>query len=30
MLGLEDVKNLGDSTGEFELNAVGAESRANG
>jgi hypothetical protein len=30
MLGLDDVKSIGDSTGEFELNAVGADSRGNG
>jgi len=27
MLGLDDVKSLGDSTGEFDLNSVGGESR---
>jgi hypothetical protein len=30
MLGLDDVKSIGDSTGEFELNALSGESRANG
>jgi Protein of unknown function (DUF1552) len=30
MLGLADVKSIGDSTGEFELNALSGESRANG